>query len=653
MEFIVGTVLAGVPIVLEAYEYYWKISDGFSNFRHYSRELIKLDTIMKTQKTLFRGNIVKLLTALTKDQDLARDLLSDASKERWATIQLHGSHNPNRLESLRDAFSSWEATMKLVLDSITTVCGELEGFRTSHTAQGGVSAGTTILRQLPRRFRLCWKKENVQSAIKELRDFTADFNELTARIVAELRDIQSTAQRQELAPQWKASCMNSLEKYRQVRSASYILYNIFALRWCCAQHDKHAANISLVDDRKFAESDRVDDYVKFNVAIDCAASSPLWRETLIWLEIEALNGNHQGVSRKRVERSDSGTEQDEDNIWADKMEGLAAYSRPIVIRPAKKAQRKVLKKASQSVPTPAGAGGLMSTIHQTDDDSLRESIPDTPDSMVDLETIEDFCGHFQIGQSRLSTSCVGYIKELNLHRFYLPSAGQHVPEQQKSLEEIITWVSEDEFSRNLPRTTIVHLACSLATAVLQYHSTPWLPDTWKSSQVRFFGIGELSEYTNDISSTIPYFRVEFSKPEKSEAQILATATGPNTENTRSSASIVVARNELLFRFGTVLLELGYSKPWLQLQRWALQNLPLHKQADYHAAEKLAQAPMLRNRMGPRFTTIVRKCLGCDFGLGENDLANEQLQGVFLVDVIGALKEVEHGLKDLEKKLGGY
>ncbi|KAJ5368865.1 uncharacterized protein N7496_008625 [Penicillium cataractarum] len=102
----------------------------------------------------------------------------------------------------------------------------------------------------------------------------------------------------------------------------------------------------------------------------------------------------------------------------------------------------------------------------------------------------------------------------------------------------------------------------------------------------------------------------------------------------------------------MLLELGYSKPWIQLKEWAFQSLPVEKQTDYHAAERLAQAPGLRNRMGPRFTTVVRKCLGCDFGLGENDLTNEQLQGVFLVDVIVALKEVERGLIELEKQIGG-
>lgn len=78
---------------------------------------------------------------------------------------------------------------------------------------------------------------------------------------------------------------------------------------------------------------------------------------------------------------------------------------------------------------------------------------------------------------------------------------------------------------------------------------------------------------------------------------------------------------------------------------AFENLPHEKQTDYDAAERLAQGPGLRNRMGPRFATIVRKCLSCDFGLGENDLSNEQLQGVFFVDVIVALREVGIGLAD--------
>lgn len=111
------------------------------------------------------------------------------------------------------------------------------------------------------------------------------------------------------------------------------------------------------------------------------------------------------------------------------------------------------------------------------------------------------------------------------------------------------------------------------------------------------------------------------------------------------------RNELLFRFGIVLLELGYSQPWPSLKSRVFASLPPPRRTDYHAAEKLAQMPFLRDRMGPRFPTIVRKCLGCDFGLGENDLASKELQGMFLVDVVGALQEAERGLRELESRFG--
>ncbi|UPK97546.1 hypothetical protein LCI18_008481 [Fusarium solani-melongenae] len=204
---------------------------------------------------------------------------------------------------------------------------------------------------------------------------------------------------------------------------------------------------------------------------------------------------------------------------------------------------------------------------------------------------------------------------------------------------------------------MVHLAGSLATAVLQYHSTPWLPKTWESRQVLFCGRGDILEDASSISSTSPYFRVSFStspettnrkelnrkpvgSPPKASSRILSTPT-PSS----------LARNAILFRLGIILLELGYSQPWPLLRNRLLPTLPPQHQTDYDAAEKLAQTPLLRNRMGPRFSAIVRKCLGCDFGLGESDLASQELQGTFLVDVVEALQETERGLRQLEQRLG--
>lgn len=630
MEFIVGTVLAGVPIVLEAYDHYERLSQGCSTFRHYSRELAKLDTVMKIQRTLFRANIIKLLTVLTNDPT-ARDLLAQDAPTQWdgLNIPVPCGQDRNRLEALGEMFDSWEATLDLVLQSIEAICLELESFRVD---------STETLKQLSRRFRLSWKKSETEDAIKELRDFTADFNELTARIIVELKEVKSSPPATS-AMRWRASQLNSLENYRQIREASNRLYNSFARRWSCTKHQRHAANICVVSGKP-----QQDLCVKFGIAIDseqveskCLDSEhvePKCRETPIWFEVEALDAENAFIPAP----------QKCDIALDNAMEKIETHSKPLSIRPATKKSKKKsknkkvrIRSSSTSTGSVPGLSTGPPTVCPKTPASSNSTLISTPSiTTVDLSLVNDFCNHFQVTQIDTNNPCVGYLKDDGLHRFYLPALQQ--PEQQMSLQEIIAWVSEDAVFRTIPRRTIVNLAHSLSAAMLQYHSTPWLSNTWQSGTVRFFGIKELSDNVGEITSKVPYFRVEMPK-----------ADGSVPAPTDETSSL--ARNELLFQLGTVLLELAYCQPWSRLLQRTLSTLPDARQTGYHIAEKLARAHLLRDRMGPKFSTIVRKCLGCDFGLGESDLANEQLQGVFLVDVVGELQEVERGLKELEVRLG--
>ncbi|RSL49404.1 hypothetical protein CEP54_012452 [Fusarium duplospermum] len=609
MEFIVGTVLAGVPIVLEAYDRYWDLSKGFTTFRHYSKELVKLDTILNTQKTLFRGNIVKLLTAITNDTERAHGLLSERSTETWETLRLETTNSEQRLESLRDTFTSWKATLDQVLSSVTTICLEVEGFQITNEVPVNSLPSREMLKQLRKRFRLCWRKGEVQDSIKELRDFTADFNELTTRIISELEEIQSTPVK-EPTIQRRASQSTNLDRYRQIQSASLRLYNTFAQRWSCTQHPRHAASISLVDFNMSGKSKVSDNSIKFDVAIACEVESAKAPDSLIWLEVETVDTR----TSKIMEAAQPKTS--DESSWENTMQKLTEHAHRASLEPS---------------------GSINA------ENSATSSRTSHSDSIIDLEMIEDLCRHFQIPRPICSSTCVGYLTHAGLHHFYLPPPGQQPTGQQTSLAEIIKWISEDEFTRSLPRTAMVHLAGSLATAVLQYHSTPWLPKTWESSQVLFCGSGDLLEDASSISSTSPYFRVGLSTtPETPNLSVL------HRKPVGSPSSL--ARNAILFRLGIILLELGYSQPWRQLRNQSLSTLPGQRQTDYDAAEKLAQTPLLRNRMGPRFSTIVRKCLGCDFGLGESDLASEELQGAFLVGVVEALQETERGLRRLEQRL---
>lgn len=622
MEFIVGTVLAGVPIVLEAYDRYWDLSKGFTTFRHYSKELVKLDTILNTQKTLFRGNIIKLLIVITNDPERARGLLSERSKETWETLKLETINSEQRLESLRDTFTSWKATLDQVLSSVTAICLEVESFRITNVVPIDSLPSRETLKQLRKRFRLCWRKGEVQDSIKELRDFTTDFNELTTRVISELKEIQSTPSKG-LTIQRTTSQSGNLDKYRQIQSASLRLYNTFAQRWSCTKHPRHAASISLVDLNKSGKSNVTENSIKFDVAIASEVGPAKVPDSLIWLEVETVDAR----TPKAVETAEPKTS--DKDIWENTIQRMTKHAHWA---------------------SPESSGSL-------DTENLANSSQTSnADSIIDLEMIEDLCRLFQIPRPICSSTCVGYITYAGLHHFYLPPPERQLPGQQTSLAEIITWISEDEFTRSLPRTTMVHLAGSLATAVLQYHSTPWLPKTWESSQVLFCGSGDTLEDASSISSTSPYFRVGFANPETTSSKELdrnPAGSLPEASNrvfpTPTPSSL--ARNVILFRLGIILLELGYSQPWPHLRNRLFSALPPQRQTDYDAAEKLAQTPLLRNRMGPRFSTIVRKCLGCDFGLGESDLASEELQGTFLADVVEALQEMERGLRQLEQRLG--
>ena len=111
------------------------------------------------------------------------------------------------------------------------------------------------------------------------------------------------------------------------------------------------------------------------------------------------------------------------------------------------------------------------------------------------------------------------------------------------------------------------------------------------------------------------------------------------------ANFSEARNELLFNFGILLLENGYGQPWPQLKK-SIADVPLAtggNMSDYRIAEKLAQ--LLVNQMGMTYPKSVKKCLGCDFGLGETDLDHEALQRQFLDDVVSRLHQLGEKMKE--------
>ena len=513
-----------------------------------------------------------------------------------------------------------------------------------------------------------------------------DFSQLTSQLIGQLQHLQTTQLTASNATvsrrtpaQW-----NSLERYRQIRSASRGLYELFASRWSCAVHNQHTAAISAkgaikeIENKKGGERHNI----RFQACIsppDVQMSSPP-----LWLEIEYIDVQNRGPNTQspKITSAQPGS----DASWralVGSLEKKAQLLRPepanVAISQLDKLSNRLKKRTQpqkQVLPRKTKVVQFSTTTtivatREREHSPFSESDEDTAISggsitSTDLSQISDFCQHFSSNQLALthlnsSSPCIGYLRNSGLHRFYpLPAVMSPSTDLDlrntghKSLAQLIA--SQDDPTQALPRVVAFHLASELASAVLQYHSTPWLPERWDSNQVYLYGIDDIlhqldqaseernpNSYSTNLGLPSPFFQAEF----QSKQCVTTRNTPPTTFQYPTLQSLLntnntISRNEILFSLGIILLELGYGRSFSRLRQSALvrQHLPQKKQtSDYHAAVKLAQSRMLREKMGLRYPAVVEKCLGCDFAKGD-DLENEALQGAFLVDVVGTLRAEE-------------
>jgi len=196
-----------------------------------------------------------------------------------------------------------------------------------------------------------------------------------------------------------------------------------------------------------------------------------------------------------------------------------------------------------------------------------------------------------------------------------------------SMKEILQSSHEQ---RSISRRDLVRIAIQLATAVLQYHTTPWLESSWDSDHV-------LLERTRDavqmleLGSSDSYLDVSIQISND-------TASSHHATSTRT-----MIRNPVLFKLGVMLLELAYARPLREMCK--PQDIDPHNDhnTDYYTAERLQKGVSIE--MGPVFAEIVRKCIKCDFGHGE-DLSTGPLQEGFYEEVVDKLEAIEAKLRDL-------
>jgi hypothetical protein len=273
----------------------------------------------------------------------------------------------------------------------------------------------------------------------------------------------------------------------------------------------------------------------------------------------------------------------------------------------------------------------------------------------------DFCSHVRRCSKRAlgtSDTCIGYLQRTGTcsHRVYYKHPKVHAElNAATSLAQIFSSISQvstgQKQSKRMLQCESLRLARQLASAVLQFHATPILKESWCSEDIVFFRqhcISVLQPQHPDLKT--PHLNVRVRTPS-------------GKSNSASTSHSKLNSNPYTFSLGIILLELAYQAPFhdLRLRESADESSPSSTSSltlthspsmvdNFSLAERLSQN--MSSEMGVPYARLVRKCLACDFAQGTRDLADEGLREAFYRDVVCELERLEKAFGRLQLGGGG-
>ena len=260
---------------------------------------------------------------------------------------------------------------------------------------------------------------------------------------------------------------------------------------------------------------------------------------------------------------------------------------------------------------------------------------------LDNRIKKDFCNHLRrcSNQGLRPETCMGTLGvETGCKYFVFPATTPSCASRQQavSLGHLISSLSKRRSLGNFPLYERLRLAKVLTVAVLQYHATPWLHESWRSDDVTFLGDDAVSLLRRTSPLKAPHLYATVRGCDSSQSSAVRGET-----ETASGA----ARNSLLYSLGILLLEIGYWKKWEDLSRPREgEDRYQDRYTHFYQARNFLKSG--RSDMGPRYDSIVEQLIECDFGCGD-DLSTVRLQTAVHRNVICPLDELESGIRKLQ------
>lgn len=255
---------------------------------------------------------------------------------------------------------------------------------------------------------------------------------------------------------------------------------------------------------------------------------------------------------------------------------------------------------------------------------------------MNLSAIENACAYLESRVSQRSQNdqkdakYLAYLYEQPScqHSFYL--AAEEGPLSRKSIgnRKTLQDIIQSNCQTSLSMPNQLRTAIQLIYTVLQFHSTPWLRESWNTADILVGNMERIHSENIDLFLRSGFFSQISENFCADLAASLWDRKGKGRQTVFEPKHTYDINNMTLFSLGVALLEIGH---WTPLSQMRSEGDP----DDLATAIRMAQQ---RTFFGKSYNDIVRMCMQCHFGFG-HDLSKVELQSAVYNGLICRLEEM--------------
>ena len=172
----------------------------------------------------------------------------------------------------------------------------------------------------------------------------------------------------------------------------------------------------------------------------------------------------------------------------------------------------------------------------------------------------------------------------------LPKPTTPINTNLRSLQQVLQEGSGDPTQEGFPFGQRITLAKQLAQAVLHFHKTAWLRDSWDSRTILVRGKRASDTVHSGADTALELFATTNIYGQTADHQLASTLPNP-----------LVIRNRLLFSLGVVLIELAYGKLLASLVDPIDRVGTAQQDVPYRTADRLSKR--ISSKMGPKYSEM--------------------------------------------------